>query len=77
MQPGYFKYIFLSLLLSASLVGCGQQSTKTNLTDPSAKTWDKTIPGSFSGQSKLIFDSLAIARFFKIYPDVKEYRVPV
>jgi len=71
------KYFFLLILLSNTLVSCGQQVGKTDRADTLAKAWDKTIPGNFSGQSKLVFDSLAIVGFFKKYPEIKNHKVQV
>lgn len=69
-----FKYVFLLALLSNALVSCGQQVSKTDRADSLANAWDKTIPGNFSGQSKSVFDSLAIGRFFEKYPEIKGYK---
>lgn len=74
MQSRYFKYIILLAFLSNALISCGQQVRKTDRADSLAKAWDKTIPGNFSGQSKAVFDSSAIARFFEKYPEVIAYK---
>lgn len=66
------KIIFpLLLLVSITLSCCGQKPTKKSTTDNLAKDWDKTIPGNFSGQSKITFDSLQIKFFIKRFPDLK------
>jgi murein L,D-transpeptidase YcbB/YkuD len=69
-----YRYIFLILLLSQTLVSCGQQVRKADRADTAAKAWDKTIPGNFSGQSKAVFDSAEIARFLEKYPEVSLYQ---
>ncbi len=74
MQSRYFKYIILLAFLSNALISSGQQVRKTDPADSLAKAWDKTIPGNFSGQSKAVFDSSAIARFFEKYPEVIAYK---
>jgi murein L,D-transpeptidase YcbB/YkuD len=69
-----YKYIFLIVFLSQALVSCGQQVRKADRADSTVTAWDKTIPGNFSGQSKAVFDSSEIARFFEKYPKVSAYR---
>jgi murein L,D-transpeptidase YcbB/YkuD len=75
MRTGYLQYIIFLGFLTNALVSCGQQVRKTDRADSLAKAWDKTIPGNFSGQSKTVFDSSAIARFFTQYPEVSAYKV--
>jgi len=65
----------LILLLSGiSLSSCSQQPVKKTIpTDPVAKDWNQTIPGSFSGQSKTVFDSTQLTSFIRHYPEFKSY----
>lgn len=74
MQSWYFKYIFLFAFLSAALMSCSQQGSKTNRADSLAQAWDKTIPGNFSGQSKAVFDSSEVDSFFEKYPKIITYK---
>jgi murein L,D-transpeptidase YcbB/YkuD len=70
----YLRATFLAgMLLSAALVGCGQQAKKTVSVDSVAREWDKTIPGNFSAQSKLTFDSTQIDVFLSRYPAFTAY----
>jgi murein L,D-transpeptidase YcbB/YkuD len=72
--PGYLKvFILAGILLTGSLGGCGQQVKKTVSIDSAAHDWDKTIPGNFSEQSKLTFDSTQIQIFLNKYPAFKSY----
>ncbi len=65
----------LFLLLSCS-VGCNSSNGKNTVTGtdtiPAAKP-DVTMPGNFSAQTKLKFDSASISVFFKQYPKLKTY----
>lgn len=70
----YLRATFIAgMLLTAALVGCGQQAKKTAIVDSVAHEWDKTIPGNFSGQSKLTFDSTQINLFLSRYPAFTAY----
>jgi murein L,D-transpeptidase YcbB/YkuD len=74
IRPGYFTYSLLLALISISGVSCGQPVKKAGHPDTLVKTWDRTITGNFSGQSKAIFDSSALARFFEKYPELIAYQ---
>jgi murein L,D-transpeptidase YcbB/YkuD len=74
MPYRYIRYIFLILFLSRALVSYGQQGGRAAPADTVAKAWDKTIPGNFSAQSAVAFDSSAITRFFEKYPEVSPYQ---
>lgn len=77
MRSANLKYVFFIALLCNSLISCGQQVSKTDRADSLSRAWDKTIRGNFSGQSKLVFDSLAIGLFFEKYPQMKSYKLQV
>jgi murein L,D-transpeptidase YcbB/YkuD len=70
----YFRITFLAcMLLIAALVGCGQEIKKPVPVDSLAHEWNKTIPGNFSGQSKLTFDSTRIDVFLEQHPAFRPY----
>lgn len=79
MLYGHLKYIFLILLLGGfSFTSCSQQPVKKSIpADSSAKDWNQTIPGSFSGQSKTVFDSTQITAFVRHYPEFKSYATEI
>jgi murein L,D-transpeptidase YcbB/YkuD len=58
---------------SFSLSSCGQQKEKVNQADSLVKAWNQTIPGNFSSQSSVTYDSTEMASFFKRYPDLSQY----
>lgn len=70
--------IVLLLILSFS-IGCNSSNGKTK--DSGVDTFpakpDVTMPGSFSAQTKLKFDSTSIPEFFKKYPKLKNYEQDV
>lgn len=73
LGSGALKFHYLGLILISFLA----ISCKQNKPQVEAKTinvpYDRTIPGSFSRQSELIFDSTHIAYFFEKFPDLKVY----
>lgn len=70
----YLIHVFLLALISSFFSSsCSQQKKKLNLADSLAKDWDQTIPGSFSGQSTLVYDSTQMGHFLNSYPDFKVY----
>jgi len=74
MQNQLKKYLSLLLIIAGcSLNSCGQEINRMVKTDTSAKEWDQTIPGNFSGQTKSVMDSTLLNAFFESYPDVKNY----
>ncbi|HTE00125.1 MAG TPA: L,D-transpeptidase family protein [Mucilaginibacter sp.] len=70
MKSSYINFILFVILLSSVLDGCGRQPGKIKGKGNTAKAWDQTIPGNFSGQSTAVFDGPAINRFFKEHPDI-------
>lgn len=77
MKFRYLSYFFLVTLASGSFTGCAQRVKTVVPADTLAKVWDRTIPGSFSGQSKLVFDSTKLVSFFKDYPALRSYQAQV
>ncbi|CAN5356508.1 L,D-transpeptidase family protein [soil metagenome] len=71
-----FTWLLL-FFLGFSLYGCGQQKRPANpnkdKADTLAKDWNRTIPGSFSAQQEVVFDSVQLKAFFKKYPGFKTY----
>jgi len=68
--------IFLAVLLILSFsIGCNSSNGKNKaaLVDTIPAKPDVTMPGSFSAQTKLKFDSTSIPEFFKKYPKLKNY----
>jgi murein L,D-transpeptidase YcbB/YkuD len=63
-----------SILLLSSIQGRGQQGKKNALSlDSLHRDWDKTIPGNFSEQTHLTFDSIQIHLFLGKYPAFQAY----
>ncbi len=69
----HLKSIFTSFLFYGSLISCGQPAIKKNSADSAKKSWNHTVPGNFSGQSVLVFDSTEITSFLEKYSKVKSY----
>ena len=68
--------ITLAVLLILSFsIGCNSSNGKNKaaLVDTIPAKPDVTMPGSFSAQTKLKFDSTSIPEFFKKYPKLKNY----
>ncbi|MDP3468664.1 MAG: L,D-transpeptidase family protein [Daejeonella sp.] len=74
--------VYLFLLIMVSLLpfqGCSQDKKNTlmnsqdSLRNHDMNEWNKSIPGSFSTQSKSKFDSLEIGVFLSQYPKLKKY----
>ncbi|MEO8795367.1 MAG: L,D-transpeptidase family protein [Daejeonella sp.] len=65
------KYIPVALLMCISLNSCGQPGSKQKSPDIPEKNWNASIPGSFTDQDELSFDSVEINNFFKNHPQVK------
>jgi len=59
--------------------GCGQNKNANQVTTADSlrmrdlKEWNKSIPGSFSTQTKAKFDSLEIGEFMKQFPKLSKY----
>lgn len=73
MRPCYLKCVFISLSILSSLVGCSQPTKTVDKTNSIEKTSNETVPGSFSRQSALVFDSTEVVSFLKKYPNVQGY----
>lgn len=65
-------WILMTLaLIGVSYESCGQQHAAKM--QPDTLAGKQTIPGNFSSQSKMVFDSLDIGPFLKRHPDFKLY----
>ncbi len=73
------KYFYLFLALICVLAGCnGKSDGKTPVTvkdspDMNRQARDISLPGGFSSQTSLTFDSTAILAFLKKWPGFKSY----
>ncbi|MGZ3872079.1 MAG: L,D-transpeptidase family protein [Mucilaginibacter sp.] len=67
----YFSPLFFAVCFS--LGSCGQQPKPKPAADSLTREWNKTIPGNFSSQSKLVFDSTQISKFLARYKGLKSY----
>lgn len=74
------KYLLPLFILPLFWFGCtpNTQQKKSILADSlqkqALKEWNKTIPGNFSEQADLNFDSARLDSFFEKYPDLQPYR---
>ena len=76
----YFPFRVFTLLILANCFLFAACNRKGNTQIPKAqpkKNWDRTIPGSFSTQAVLKFDSMRVDSFFTRYPDLKNYDTQV
>ena len=76
MKINNLVYLFLSpLILLFPFQGCSQKKidNSTNIKDSTLIEWNKTIPGSFSTQTRSKFDSLEIGIFLNQFPNLKKY----
>lgn len=76
IQPVFF---IISVSLIWWCMGCNQsKKQKVSQTDSlkakAIEEWNKTIPGNFSEQTDLHFDSLKLNQFFKKYPALNAYK---
>ncbi|MEH6309219.1 L,D-transpeptidase family protein [Olivibacter sp. CPCC 100613] len=77
------KTLLFLLVLSSLWLGCNQgaKQKKKNPTDSlhtkALKEWNKTIPGNFSEQTELSFDSARLDTFFRIYKNLESYQQKV
>ena len=77
MQSKNYFYLFLALI--CVLAGCnGKSDGKTPVTvkdspDMNRQARDISLPGGFSSQTSLTFDSTAILAFLKKWPGFKSY----
>lgn len=72
-NPVYLSLSFMILLIPFQ--GCGQKKVdhSKSIKDSTMNEWNKSIPGSFSTQTKSKFDSLEIGIFIKQFPQLKKY----
>jgi len=76
LKPQYIIIIILSVL---ALCNCKNSSKKhhtskaDSLKKKMVKEWTKTIPGNFSNQTELVFDSTQIVSFLQKHPDLAPY----
>jgi len=76
-NPAYL--IFLTWIILLPFQGCGQDKrdsakvSEDSIRNAAENEWNKTIPGSFSSQTKASFDSLEISSFLDHYPKFKKY----
>jgi len=77
------KHSFLILIYTAiltCLISCDRNRRKSqdelqdSIKKEALKKWDETIPGSFSEQRDLKFDSVSIDGFLKSYPALESYK---
>lgn len=73
-------YLLNSVILLLIITGCINQGNRTkplhpidSLQNKALEEWNKTIPGNFSEQTDLDFDSTVLAVFFHNYPAFKNY----
>jgi murein L,D-transpeptidase YcbB/YkuD len=72
------RLFFLGLMIIyVSLSGCARQAKQKRPAGTSTSDWNRTIPGNFSEQSKMVFDSSQLAPFFKSYPLFKAYAAEI
>ncbi|QNL50391.1 L,D-transpeptidase family protein [Olivibacter sp. SDN3] len=73
------NHLFTMLILLLIIIGCNQNNKKKalppidSLQNKALEEWNRTIPGNFSGQTDLNFDSTALTAFFNSHPDFKIY----
>ncbi|UOE46637.1 L,D-transpeptidase family protein [Mucilaginibacter sp. SMC90] len=76
LKPQYIIALILSVL---ALSNCKNASKKNHISKADSlkkkmvKEWTKTIPGNFSNQTELVFDSIQIASFMQKHPALVPY----
>jgi murein L,D-transpeptidase YcbB/YkuD len=76
-RSSYYCYLIIVCIFTIS--GCKQdakkhrQSKADSLKKKAVKEWNKTIPGNFSDQTALVFDSTQLKTFLQKYPDFAPY----
>jgi murein L,D-transpeptidase YcbB/YkuD len=71
--------IFSFFLIQLPFQGCGHSKQDAgkipadSLSDKDQDEWNRSIPGSFSSQTKSKFDSLEISKFLRQYPKFKKF----
>lgn len=76
LKPQYIIALILSVL---ALSNCKNANKKNHISKADSlkkkmvKEWTKTIPGNFSNQTELVFDSIQIASFMQKHPALVPY----
>lgn len=76
LKPIYIVVFILSILAFNACKNSTKkhnQSKADSLKKKMAKAWTKTIPGNFSTQTELVFDSTRIATFLQTHPELVPY----
>jgi murein L,D-transpeptidase YcbB/YkuD len=74
----YVRWVFIFfLMLSFSPMILAQQVRSGAAVDSLTHAWDKTIPGNFSRQNTLTFDSTKIRVFLSKYPEFNQYTAQI
>ncbi len=78
MKRSLYPAALIGLALAWMVSGCngsgpGNKKSKKDTVGQKIERWNKTIPGNFSEQRDLVFDSLTLNNFFTAYPDAKKY----
>jgi murein L,D-transpeptidase YcbB/YkuD len=69
-----FKWLVLILVcFGCTIAGCNREAKQPKAKVSPKKSWDKTIPGSFSTQVSLKLDSTLVDSFFVHYPQLQTY----
>ena len=72
-------YFLFSLILLIPFQGCSQNSQDAAIKHADSlrlrdiQSWNQSIPGNFSSQTKITFDSLEINKFLVQYPDFNKF----
>lgn len=81
MRLSITNFSFWVLLMASLLtLSCNQEKRKTrkeirdSIRKENQKKWNEAIPGSFTEQSNLVFDSIHISQFLKKYPLLTPYQ---
>lgn len=80
MKINQYTSHLIALCLLISCFSCkhsakrDKQSSTDSLKSKALEEWNKTIPGNFSRQTDLHFDSALLVQFFKKYPDLQSYK---
>ena len=80
--PSFFYFVMIAFSIYA-LASCNNNSKQRkkaptdSLKAKALQEWNKTIPGNFSEQTDIHFDSIIVAHFFTNYPKLKSYETNV
>lgn len=69
-----WRYVCLMTLICNFSINTYCQIRNSHPLDSLVNRWDQTIPGNFSGQSNVVFDSIEIVHFFDKFPDIITYK---